>query len=86
MLACLAFGLPLLLAVRAKLPETLAQPAPLPGLARLLGAYAELLRLPAFRAYCAITACSTAMFFSFAAGGPGGGQGLGHPPPPMPSP
>ena len=39
MLSCLVFGLPLLLAVRAKLPETLAQPAPLPGLGGMLGAY-----------------------------------------------
>jgi DHA1 family bicyclomycin/chloramphenicol resistance-like MFS transporter len=70
MLACLVFGLPLLLAVRAWLPETLEQPAPLPGLAGMLGAYVTLLRIPVFRAYCAITACATSMFFAFAAGGP----------------
>ena len=81
MLACLLFGLPLLLAVRAKLPETLAQPAPLPGLGGMLGAYRQLLRIPAFRAYCGITACATSMFFSFAAGGPMVVvQGLGHAP------
>jgi DHA1 family bicyclomycin/chloramphenicol resistance-like MFS transporter len=81
MLSCLVFGLPLLLAVRAKLPETLAQPAPLPGLGGMLGAYRTLLRIPAFRAYCAITACATSMFFSFAAGGPVVVvQGLGHAP------
>lgn len=70
MLACLLFGLPLLLAVWARLPETLAQPAPLPGLAGLLGAYVQLVRLPAFRAYAAVTAFSTCVFFAFAAGGP----------------
>ena len=70
MVACLVFGLPLLLAVRARLPETLARPAPLPGLAGLLGAYVQLLRLPAFRAYCGLTAFSTAVFFAFAVGGP----------------
>ncbi|MCB4820245.1 multidrug effflux MFS transporter [Roseicella aerolata] len=79
MLACLVFGLPLLLAVRARLPETLAQPAPLPGLGGMLGAYLTLLRIPVFRAYCAITACATSMFFAFAAGGPMVVvQGLGH--------
>ncbi|TCZ55951.1 multidrug effflux MFS transporter [Roseicella aquatilis] len=81
MLACLAFGLPLLLAVRARLPETLANPVPLPGLGGMLGAYRQLLRIPAFRAYCLITACATSMFFAFAAGGPVVVvQGLGHPP------
>ncbi len=81
MLSCLAFGLPLLLAVRAWLPETLAQPAPLPGLGGMLGAYRTLLRIPVFRAYCGITACATSMFFAFAAGGPMVVvQGLGHPP------
>ncbi|RAI58775.1 multidrug effflux MFS transporter [Roseicella frigidaeris] len=81
MLACLLFGLPLLLAVRARLPETLTRPAPLPGLGGMLGAYIQLLRIPAFRGYCAITACATSMFFSFAAGGPMVVvQGLGHVP------
>lgn len=81
MVACLLFGLPLLLVVRARLPETLAQPAPLPGLGGMLGAYVQLLRIPAFRAYCGITACATSMFFSFAAGGPVVVvQGLGHAP------
>jgi MFS transporter, DHA1 family, multidrug resistance protein len=81
MLACLLFGLPLLLAVRARLPETLAQPAPLPGLGGMLGAYIQLLRIPVFRGYCAITACATSMFFAFAAGGPMVVvQGLGHVP------
>jgi DHA1 family bicyclomycin/chloramphenicol resistance-like MFS transporter len=70
MLACLLFGLPLLAAVRAKLPETLAQPAPLPGLAGMLGAYAQLARIPAFRAYVGITTWSTSVFFAFAVGGP----------------
>ncbi len=70
MVACLVFGLPLLAAIRLRLPETLAEPAPLPGLAGMLGAYAALLRLPAFRAYCGITAFATGMFFAFAGGAP----------------
>lgn len=81
MLACILFGLPLLLAVRARLPETLASPAPLPGLGGMLGAYLTLMRIPVFRAYCAITACATSMFFAFAAGGPMVVvAGLGHSP------
>jgi DHA1 family bicyclomycin/chloramphenicol resistance-like MFS transporter len=70
MLACLAFGLPLLLLVRRFLPETLRHPAALPGIGGLVGAYGQLLRLPAFRAYGLLLACSTGVFFSFAAGGP----------------
>jgi DHA1 family bicyclomycin/chloramphenicol resistance-like MFS transporter len=70
MIACLAFGAVLLPLVWARLPETLARPAPLPGLAGLLGAYGQLLRLPLFRAHVAVNACSTAVFFAFAAGGP----------------
>ncbi len=70
MLACLAFGLPLLLALWLRLPETLVRPAPLPGLAGLLGAHAQLARLPSFRAFAAATAFSTCVFFAFAAGGP----------------
>lgn len=70
MLACLAFGAVLFPVMWARLPETLASPAPLPGLAGMLGAYAQLLRLPLFRAYIAVNAFSTAVFFAFAAGGP----------------
>jgi DHA1 family bicyclomycin/chloramphenicol resistance-like MFS transporter len=70
MLACLAFGLPLAAAMWLRLPETLAKPAPLPGLGGLVGAYARLWRLPAFRAYAAVAAFSTCVFFAFAAGGP----------------
>lgn len=70
MVACLVFGVPLWLAVRARLPETLTQPAPLPGLYGMIGAYATLVRIPPFRAYCGITAFSTGAFFAFAVGGP----------------
>ena len=70
MVLCLLVGIPLLVAVRARLPETLAEPQPLPGLAGMLGAYATLLRLPVFRAYVGLTAFSTAVFFAFAVGGP----------------
>jgi len=70
MLACLIFGLLLWPAIWLRLPETLAQPAPLPGIAGLLGAYAQLGAIPAFRAYAAVTAFSSCVFFAFAAGGP----------------
>jgi MFS transporter, DHA1 family, multidrug resistance protein len=70
MVACLAFGVPLMLALQARLPETLAQPAPLPGLAGMLGAYVTLGRIPAFRAFTGLTAFSTGVFFAFAVGGP----------------
>jgi DHA1 family bicyclomycin/chloramphenicol resistance-like MFS transporter len=67
--------------MRARLPETLAQKAPLPGLAGVLGAYAQLLRLPAFRAYCGVIAFSTGVFFAFASGAPVVVvNGMGHPP------
>lgn len=81
MLACLLIGAPLWLAMRWRLPETLAQPAPLPGLAGMLGAYAQLLRLPAFRAYCGVVSLSTGVFFAFASGTPVVVvNGMGHPP------
>jgi MFS transporter, DHA1 family, multidrug resistance protein len=80
MLACLALGAPLWLAMRARLPETLAQRAPLPGLAGMLGAYVQLLRMPAFRAYCGVVAFSTGVFFAFASGTPlVVVNGMGHP-------
>ncbi|HYZ34109.1 MAG TPA: multidrug effflux MFS transporter [Crenalkalicoccus sp.] len=78
MLACAAFGLPLWLVMWRRLPETLAAPAPLPGLAGWVRAHLMLLRAPAFRAYAAITGCASGVFFAFASGGPLvviGGQG-----------
>ena len=45
MLACLAIGVPLWFAMRVRLPETLVERAPLPGLTGMLGAYVQLLRL-----------------------------------------
>ena len=70
MAACFAFGLPLLLAVRWKLPETLGQAASMPGLVGFLQAHWALLRLPAFHGYCAVTGLTTSIFFAFAAGAP----------------
>ncbi len=79
MAACLAFGLPLLLAVHWRLPETLAQRVDMPGLEGFIRAHVALLRVPAFRGYCAITACTTSIFFAFAAGAPRVVvEGLGH--------
>lgn len=70
MVACLAFGIPLLFAIRARLPETLVTPVAMPGLPGMVRAYLRLLRVPLFRAYTAICALSTGVFFAFAAGGP----------------
>ncbi len=70
MLACLAFGLPLALAVWRRLPETLAEPQKLPGLFAILRAFGSLWELPAFRAYAGVTACSTGVFFAFLGGAP----------------
>jgi DHA1 family bicyclomycin/chloramphenicol resistance-like MFS transporter len=79
MAACLGFGLVLFPLVWARMPETLAQPATLPGLGGLVGGYVQLLRLPLFRGHVAVTTFSTAVFFAFAAGGPVVViQGLGH--------
>ena len=81
MLTCLAIGVPLWFAMRVRLPETLVEKAPLPGLTGMLGAYVQLLRLPAFRAYCGVVAFSTGVFFAFAAGTPlVVVNGMGHPP------
>ena len=81
MAACLGFGLPLLLAVRWKLPETLQQRVDMPGLEGFVRAHVALLRLPAFRAYCAVTSATAAIFFAFAAGAPLiVVQGMGHAP------
>lgn len=65
-----AIGLWLLIAVRRHLPETLAVPQALPGLAGLLALYAALLRTPAFRYYVATVALSSGIFFAFVGGAP----------------
>jgi DHA1 family bicyclomycin/chloramphenicol resistance-like MFS transporter len=70
MLACLLFSLPLAAVCWKRLPETLAEPQALPGLAAMLGAYRALWAVPAFRAYAAMTACSTGVFFAFMGGAP----------------
>ncbi|PWS38325.1 Bcr/CflA family drug resistance efflux transporter [Falsiroseomonas bella] len=70
MLACLAFALPLAAASWFRLPETLAAPQKLPGLAAIWGAYRGLWAVPSFRAYAALTASSTAVFFAFLGGAP----------------
>ncbi|NKC32992.1 multidrug effflux MFS transporter [Falsiroseomonas selenitidurans] len=70
MWACLAFGLPLALVAWLRLPETLAVPQSLPGLSAIWGAYRSLWAVPAFRAYTALTACATGIFFAFLGGAP----------------
>ena len=60
----------LLEAAAAAIREGHNQYAPLPGVAGMLGAYAQLLRLPAFRAYCGVVSLSTGVFFAFASGTP----------------
>jgi DHA1 family bicyclomycin/chloramphenicol resistance-like MFS transporter len=70
MLACLAFAIPLAVASWLRLPETLPAPQNLPGIGAMLGAYRSLWAIPAFRAYAAILACSTGVFFAFLGGAP----------------
>ncbi|SFK26355.1 MFS transporter, DHA1 family, bicyclomycin/chloramphenicol resistance protein [Falsiroseomonas stagni DSM 19981] len=70
MWACLVFGLPLALVAWKRLPETLPAPQPLPGLFAILAAYRSLWAIPVFRAYAALTACATGVFFAFLGGAP----------------
>ncbi|KAA2214372.1 multidrug effflux MFS transporter [Teichococcus oryzae] len=78
MVACTAFGVAMLL-LGLRLPETLATPQPLPGLAGMAQAYWQLARLRSFRCYTAITACTTGTFFAFMAGAPRVViEGMGH--------
>lgn len=70
MVACLAFGLPLALVAWKRLPETLPAPQPLPGFFAMVRAYRTLWSYPAFRAYSALTACATGVFFAFLGGAP----------------
>jgi DHA1 family bicyclomycin/chloramphenicol resistance-like MFS transporter len=70
MLACLAFVVPLALVSWLRLPETLPAPQKLPGLVAILGAYRSIWANTGFRAFAAITACSTGVFFAFLGGAP----------------
>lgn len=70
MLACLVLALPVALASWFRLPETLPAPQKLPGLVAIWQAYRGLWAIPAFRAYAAVTACSTGVFFAFLGGAP----------------
>ncbi|MBB5692272.1 multidrug effflux MFS transporter [Muricoccus pecuniae] len=80
MVGCLLFGVPLLLAVLLRLPETLREPQPLPGLRGMGLAYMSLLRLPAFLWIGAVGAASTGVFFAFMAGAPKVAESMGHSP------
>ncbi|WP_458093829.1 multidrug effflux MFS transporter [Roseomonas sp. WA12] len=80
MIACLLFGAPLLAAVWLRLPETLREPQPLPGLRGMGLAYMSLLRLPAFRWIGAVGAASTGVFFAFMAGAPRVAESMGYTP------
>lgn len=70
MLACLAFAVPLALACRARLPETLVAPQSLPTIGAMLGAFRGLWMVPAFRTHAGVVAASTAVFFAFLGGAP----------------
>ena len=70
MLACLAFAVPLALTCWLRLPETLAVPQKLPGIGAMLGAYRGIWRVEGFRAYAAVVAWSTGVFFAFLGGAP----------------
>ncbi|MFH5926002.1 multidrug effflux MFS transporter [Roseomonas xinghualingensis] len=80
MIACLGFGVPLLLAIWRRLPETLREPQPLPGLRGMGMAYVSLLRLSAFRWIGAVGAASTGVFFAFMAGAPQVVEHMGYSP------
>jgi DHA1 family bicyclomycin/chloramphenicol resistance-like MFS transporter len=70
MWACLVVVAPLALVAWLRLPETLAVPQKLPGLHAIWQAYRSLWEIPAFRAYTALTACATGIFFAFLGGAP----------------
>jgi DHA1 family bicyclomycin/chloramphenicol resistance-like MFS transporter len=70
MWACLVVVVPLALVAWLRLPETLAVPQKLPGLHAIWQAYRSLWAIPAFRAYTALTACATGIFFAFLGGAP----------------
>lgn len=69
-LLCAGLGAILLVAIHRRLPETLAHPQPLPGLAGVASMYGSLLRVPAFRGYSATVALSSGVFFTFLGGAP----------------
>ena len=69
-LLCAALGAFLLVAIGRRLPETLAQPQQLPGMAGLATMYGSLLRVASFRGYVATVALSSGVFFTFLGGAP----------------
>lgn len=80
-LLCALIGAVLLVAIRLRLPETLAAPQPLPGPAGLMRLYGSLLQLPTFNAFAATVALSSGVFFAFIGGAPHiVVTGLGRPP------
>jgi DHA1 family bicyclomycin/chloramphenicol resistance-like MFS transporter len=80
-LLCALIGAVLLMAIRLRLPETLALPQPLPGPAGLLRLYGGLLKVPSFNAFAATVALSSGVFFAFIGGAPHiVVTGLGRPP------
>jgi len=78
MLACVLFGLVIAL-LTLRLPETLGEPQPLPGLGGMARAYWQLAGMRSFRCYAAITACTSGVFFAFMSGAPRViMEGMGH--------
>jgi len=81
MVACAALGAVLPVLTLSRLPETLREAQPLPGLFGMLRAYATLFRSPLFCCYAVVTGCSSGVFFAFMAGAPRVlVEGLGHTP------
>ncbi|WP_426959251.1 multidrug effflux MFS transporter [Muricoccus radiodurans] len=80
MIACLLGGLPVILATWHRLPETLKEPQPLPGLRGMLEAYLSLLRLSAFRWIAGVNAASIGCFFAFMSGAPLVSEAMGKTP------
>lgn len=70
MVACVVLGAVMPALTLSRLPETLREPQPLPGLMGVLRAYAALFSSKPFCGYAIVTGCSSGVFFAFMAGAP----------------
>lgn len=64
------FGVVLVVSVVTRLPETLLEPLPLPGLTGIFTPFAALLGMPLFRRYVLALAFASAFFFAFMSAAP----------------
>ncbi|PZW45023.1 DHA1 family bicyclomycin/chloramphenicol resistance-like MFS transporter [Humitalea rosea] len=70
MLICFGYGALVAAATWFRLPETLASPTPMAGIAGVLRAYGGLLAVPEFRWLGAVNCCTSGVFFAFMGGAP----------------